>query len=74
MAVITIEDVPESVINRIWAKVYFSQINISKKRIYQKKDPTVKLNKIVNDPDNLNYGPFDRVDDAIDFLNRDLWK
>lgn len=39
-----------------------------------KKDPTIRLYKLVNDTTNTDYWPFDTVDDALGFLNRDLWK
>lgn len=74
MATITIENVPETFIKKFWTKVSFSTISISKKRIYTKKDPTIRLQKMVEDPENISYWPFDNVNDAINFLNRDLWK
>ena len=40
----------------------------------EKKDPTIRLQRLVDDPENISYGPFDNVEDAIIFLNRDLWK
>lgn len=30
------------------------------------------LQKMVDDPDNTSYGPFDTMEEALVFLNRDL--
>jgi len=42
--------------------------------IYEEKDPTIRLQKLLDDPDNISYWPFDTAEEAINFLNRDLWE
>ncbi len=59
MTTITIENVPDNVVKRLWNKVSFTSINITKKRVYTKKDPTIMLQKLVDDPENISYGPFE---------------
>lgn len=57
MATITIENVPESTVQQIGDRVDFCDIKISKKR-WARKDPTIRLQKLVDDPENTSYGPF----------------
>lgn len=56
MATITIEDVPETYIKKIWKRVKFDDIKISKKKLV-KNDPTIRLQKLINAPNNTSYGP-----------------
>ena len=77
MATIIIEDVPDKVVESYWTKISYNNIKTSflpKKKInVQKKDYTVELNKLVIDPENVSYWPFNDMTEALKFLNRDLW-
>lgn len=41
-------------------------------KLEREKDSTIRLQKMLDDPENTSYGPFDNAEDAIKFLNRDL--
>lgn len=75
MATIIIEDVPEIFVKKVWTSIKFNDFNIVKKRriLAKKKDPTIRLQKLVDDPKNTSYGPFDNVNDFLKHLhsNRD---
>ena len=38
-------------------------------KLKKEKDPTVRLNKLVNDPDNTVYWPFDNVEKFLNHLH-----
>jgi len=59
MATIIIEDVPEIFVKKVWTSIKFNDFNIVKKRriLAKKKDPTIRLQKLVDDPKNTSYGP-----------------
>lgn len=65
MATIIIENVPEKVIKRFGQKVSFSSVRISKKKV----DPTIRLQKLIEDPENISYWPFSNVDDFLEHLH-----
>ncbi len=59
MATIIIEDVPEIFVKKVWTSIKFNDFTIVKKRrlVNEKKDPTIRLQKLVDDPKNTSYGP-----------------
>lgn len=63
------------VIEKIWEKVIVSMsLDIYEKiahdlEINNKKDPTIKLHEMLNDPENTSYGPFDNVEDFLSHLH-----
>ena len=66
MANLTIENVPNDIINTYGTKVSYKSVQLSfgsqKTAISPKKsavDATVRLQKLVYDPNNTSYGPFE---------------
>ena len=71
MATIIIEDVPEIFVKKVWTSIKFNDFTIVKKRrlVTEKKDPTIRLQKLVNDPKNTSYGPMS-VDSFISEMKK----
>ena len=58
MATITIEDVPETFVKKYFRTTFsYNEVKIEPKKI--EKDPTIKLQKLIEDPENTSYGPFE---------------
>lgn len=61
MATITIEDVPETFIIKYYKTTFsFNEIKIEPKKI--QIDPTIRLQKLLEDPENITYWPFEWED------------
>ncbi len=72
MATITIENVPETFIKKHFRTTFsYDEVKFQPKKI--QKDPTIRLQKLVEDPDNTSYWPFDNAEDFLKHLhsNRD---
>lgn len=71
MATIIIEDVPEIFVKKVWASIKFNDFTIVKKRrlVIEQKDPTIRLQKLVDDPRNTSYGPMS-VDNFISEMKK----
>ena len=68
MATITIENVPESFVKKYLKTIFsFDEVRIEPKNI--QKDPTVRLQKMLEDPENISYGPMS-VDDFISEMKK----
>lgn len=71
MATITIEDVPDTFVKKVWTSIKFDDFSIVKKRriLTKQKDPTIRLQKLVDDPNNTSYGPMS-VDEFISEMKK----
>ncbi len=66
MASITLEDVPDTFIQKYGTTLRFSAFTVTpRKQSFRER---------MEDPSNMSYGPFDTMSDALTFLNRDIWK
>lgn len=54
MATLTIENVPDKLIKNLWTTVSFENVKIIKR-----KDPTIRLQRLMDDPENISYWPFE---------------
>ncbi|NDK08641.1 hypothetical protein EOM39_05380 [Candidatus Gracilibacteria bacterium] len=71
MATITIEDVPDTFVKKVGTSIKFDDFSIVKKRriLTKQKDPTIRLQKLVDDPNNTSYGPMS-VDEFISEMKK----
>jgi hypothetical protein len=67
MATITIENVPESVVETYWTNINYDEIKFQPKKV--KKDPTIRLQKLIEDPNNTSYGPMS-IEDFISEMKK----
>lgn len=76
MATITIKDVPETFVKKYFKTTFsYDEVKIEPKKI--QKDPTIRLQKLLEDPENISYGPFDNAEDFLKHLhnnNDEIWK
>ena len=58
MATITIENVPDSFVEKHFRTTFsFEEVKIAPKKV--QKDPTIALQALMDDPENTSYGPFE---------------
>lgn len=71
MATITIENVPETIVKK-FNKTVFSYNEVIFNTSRKRKDPTIKLQKLVNDQKNISYWPFQWAE--VDTFLKNLMK
>jgi len=76
MATITIENVPQSFIEKYTKTTFsFEEVALKPKKVF--KDPTIEIQKKVEDPSNKRFGPFDNVEAFLEHLHSnsiEVWK
>ncbi len=66
MATIIIENVPEALAKKYFKTTFsYEEVKFEPKEI--EKDPTIRLQKLIEDPENTSYGPFE-WEEVSDFL------
>lgn len=66
MATITIENVPETLVKKYYKTTFsYNEVMFEPKKI--EKDPTIRLQKLIEDPENISFWPFE-WEDITNFL------
>ena len=59
MATITIKNVPETFVKKYFKTTFsYNELEIKPRTRKIRKDPTIRLQKLVDDPENISYWPF----------------